>query len=461
MLSNHSTLKLTPEKLKFLIIITTGCTFAGIIWGLIYAYLGLYISVIPPFLFSISVGLALLLYKFYKTENLLANMQILMILIIPTILQWTLGGFHKSGVVILWSIVAPFGAIIFQDNARAILWTLAYGVLLAIFFYKENLYFAAFCLLLGIYLITRTSTIFEWNVDTVLIQKIELGVLYPMSTFSILFHDFLFFRKLHKVNFYFFVLCTTLSIPTIFVPIYIAEYILRFWQLSFLLIGVPLTGFLFYKAIRLKIQNAKRLFWFFISVIIAAIFDILDSLVFNTGLAFSKYAFFIYIIGLFTVLANKFVSLHNETEKLNQTLESKVEERTRELSETLSTVQMLKRQQDGDYFLTSLLIKSLTAKDTITDEVHVKFKLKQKKQFEFQKKWSEIGGDLCRSEVIKLRNKKYTVFFNADVMGKSMQGAGGALVLGAVFDGSKMPLWNCIEFLKVLMVPCLYQLSWG
>ncbi len=138
MQQKKSTPKLSPEKLKSLIIITSGCTMAGILWGLIYAYLGLYISMIPPFVFSIFVGISLLVYRFFQTESLLANMQILMILVIPTILQWTLGGFHKSGVVILWSTIAPFGAIIFQNNMKAILWTLAYGVLLAISFYFDS-----------------------------------------------------------------------------------------------------------------------------------------------------------------------------------------------------------------------------------------------------------------------------------------------------------------------------------
>ena len=45
-----------------------------------------------------------------------------------------------------------------------------------------------------------------------------------------------------------------------------------------------------------------------------------------------------------------------------------------------------------------------------------------------------MGGDLCRAESLVLRDRNMTVFFNADAMGKSMQGAGGALVMGSVFD---------------------------
>jgi hypothetical protein len=60
--------------------------------------------------------------------------------------------------------------------------------------------------------------------------------------------------------------------------------------------------------------------------------------------------------------------------------------------------------------------------------------VKQKKKFKFRHRNSEIGGDLCMVHQIHLKENLYTVFLNADAMGKSMQGAGGALVLGSVFE---------------------------
>ena len=119
-------------------------------------------------------------------------------------------------------------------------------------------------------------------------------------------------------------------------------------------------------------------------------------------------------------------------------LEDKVKERTADLKTTLDEVQVLKQKQDGDYFLTSLLLKPLgTNRVNKSPYVDVEFLVKQKKQFQF-KKWKneEIGGDICMAHTISLRDKDYTVFLNADAMGKSMQGAGGALVLGAVFESN-------------------------
>ncbi len=117
-----------------------------------------------------------------------------------------------------------------------------------------------------------------------------------------------------------------------------------------------------------------------------------------------------------------------------ETLEEKVKERTNELQNTLETVQKLKVQQDGDYFLTSLLLEPLSSNYVRSKYVHVNFFLRQKKQFSFRQWEKEIGGDLCTAHTIYLRGKSFTVFMNADAMGKSMQGAGGILVLGSVFQ---------------------------
>ena len=44
----------------------------------------------------------------------------------------------------------------------------------------------------------------------------------------------------------------------------------------------------------------------------------------------------------------------------------------------------------------------------------------------------EIGGDILIADEIYLNDNKFILFINGDAMGKSMQGACGALVLGAI-----------------------------
>lgn len=110
-----------------------------------------------------------------------------------------------------------------------------------------------------------------------------------------------------------------------------------------------------------------------------------------------------------------------------------VAERTAQLRQTLNEVQELKKQQDGDYFLTSLLLDPLNVLEGTDPSVKINSIVKSKKQFTF-KQWNrELGGDMCVAYDLNLKGKKMTVFMNADAMGKSIQGAGGAIVLGSVF----------------------------
>ncbi|HMV44106.1 MAG TPA: SpoIIE family protein phosphatase, partial [Leptospiraceae bacterium] len=146
-------------------------------------------------------------------------------------------------------------------------------------------------------------------------------------------------------------------------------------------------------------------------------------------------------------LANRFINLHETVEDLNKTLEDKVEQRTKELQDTLKEVKLLKEQQDGDYFLTTLIISPLASNVQGDDTVDIQILIHQKKRFEFKNKIHEIGGDICISETIYLKGRKFTAFVNGDAMGKSIQGAGGALVLGVVFKSilSRAKLYSTKE----------------
>lgn len=93
----------------------------------------------------------------------------------------------------------------------------------------------------------------------------------------------------------------------------------------------------------------------------------------------------------------------------------------------------LKNQQDGDYFLTSLLLTPLNRPKTTSPIVEVDFFLKQYKTVQFRNRNVELGGDINLFDSLVFQNKAYTLFVNGDAMGKSMQGAGGALVFGSLW----------------------------
>jgi hypothetical protein len=299
----------------------------------------------------------------------------------------------------------------------------------------HNFLFAAFCTSLSIYLFTRGNTVYEIGIDSMLITRIEYIFLFHITVFSIAFFENFIKGKNGIVTKISFGITWALALPMFFVGIVVAYKLLLLWQI-FTLLTFVYTIYLMIWGIVKKHPDSKRLFFGFVILVVSAILDIIGSMALfksiqNFGLM--QYGFFTFIIGIAVVLANRFLRVHNEVEELNANLEKKVEERTRELQKTLTQVQTLKLQQDGDYFLTTLLIKPLMINEAKSKKIKIEFFIKQKKTFEFKNRTYEIGGDMCIANNIKLRGKNYCVFINGDAMGKSIQGAGGALVLGVVF----------------------------
>lgn len=324
-----------------------------------------------------------------------------------------------------------------------------------------NFYFGVFCIFLFVYLFTRTSIVFDIFKDSTLIQKVEYVVLFNSMTLFLMFIDKLFGNRITLFPKIYGATAVILSLAAIPTTSVFNTLILRAWQL---IAFIGILYFLIFQLVRSISREVKTRMagrsgsWpgrFFsalgnavlfspagnltiglLTVMATGIFDVLDSAIFATGIALSKYGFAVFVIGIAVMLANRFLKVHNEVEELNATLEKKVEERTQELQASLVRVSDLKKQQDADYFLTSLLLKPLAANTSNSKNLQIEYLIKQKKTFEFRRWKSEIGGDINMAASIQLKDRPYVVFVNADAMGKSMQGAGGALVLGAVFQST-------------------------
>ena len=107
-------------------------------------------------------------------------------------------------------------------------------------------------------------------------------------------------------------------------------------------------------------------------------------------------------------------------------------EKNVDLSNSLDETKRLKLQQDADYALTARLMEPFTGNLVKSNRFKIEFYMKQKKSFTFKGHSMEIGGDILIADEIYLNDNKFILFINGDAMGKSMQGACGALVLGAI-----------------------------
>ena len=118
---------------KAILILLAGiCTVLGGLWGFAYHALGLTFSGSIPLAYA-AISVVSLLYFFRsKRYRFFCRSQLTLILILPVLLQWSLGGASGSGAVILWSILSPIGALMFAGTKRAIPWFVAYLVLMVL-----------------------------------------------------------------------------------------------------------------------------------------------------------------------------------------------------------------------------------------------------------------------------------------------------------------------------------------
>ena len=105
---------------------------AAFIWGSIYFYLGHPLSGTIPMSYSVISVLTLVYYFKNKKTEFLEKSQLLLVLLLPFFLMWSLGGFFHGSTVMIWALFTPIAASIFMDKNNALIWFIAYFVLLLI-----------------------------------------------------------------------------------------------------------------------------------------------------------------------------------------------------------------------------------------------------------------------------------------------------------------------------------------
>ncbi|MEW5938346.1 MAG: adenylate/guanylate cyclase domain-containing protein [Chloroflexota bacterium] len=99
---------------------------AGILWGVMYFALGQQLAGIIPLSYTLLSLLSIGLFALTRRFRLFRFVQIVLILLLPFFLMISLGGFVNSSAVILWSLLCPFGALLFDEPRYAFRWLLAY-----------------------------------------------------------------------------------------------------------------------------------------------------------------------------------------------------------------------------------------------------------------------------------------------------------------------------------------------
>ena len=135
-LAGDTELSSDPEQLRLrkaiLILLSITCTILGIFWGSTYFFLGRPLPGSLPLGYAAMSAGSLVYYLVSKRYKFFCRSQLILILVLPFFLQWSLGGFAASGSVLIWSILAPIGALMFAGTTRAIPWFFAYLLLITL-----------------------------------------------------------------------------------------------------------------------------------------------------------------------------------------------------------------------------------------------------------------------------------------------------------------------------------------
>ncbi|MBA1443696.1 MAG: adenylate/guanylate cyclase domain-containing protein [Chromatiales bacterium] len=98
----------------------------GLLWGGIYIEFDEPLAGAVPITYAVISSLSILLFGLTHRYRLFRASQLLLILILPFLLHLALGGFVNSSAAILWSLICPFGALLFGQRQHALWWFLAF-----------------------------------------------------------------------------------------------------------------------------------------------------------------------------------------------------------------------------------------------------------------------------------------------------------------------------------------------
>ena len=100
----------------------------AVIWVTTYSVLGLYASAAFPFGYQLASIAGLVVFSRTKAFEFFRVSQLVLMLLLPVLLQWSLGGFVVSGGVILWALISPLAALVFSPNPLR--WFIGYLLLI-------------------------------------------------------------------------------------------------------------------------------------------------------------------------------------------------------------------------------------------------------------------------------------------------------------------------------------------
>lgn len=124
-------IELRAQK-RVLVAVSIVVAVLAIAWGAVYLAFDLRLAASIPWTYTVAVSVSLVFFGITRRYAAFRSSQLLLILLLPFLLQVALGGFVNASAVIIWSLLAPLGALAMVGRRQAIGWFIAYAVLVVI-----------------------------------------------------------------------------------------------------------------------------------------------------------------------------------------------------------------------------------------------------------------------------------------------------------------------------------------
>lgn len=220
---------------------------------------------------------------------------------------------------------------------------------------RYNILFGFFSITLSIYLLCRTSMVYNFIRDTDIAVLVEFVSLYMLFPLILLFMELIIIGRIRIFTRIYTIFCALLIVASLPTTLSFRIDILRIWQYSSIVplvyyivfqLGIPFSrevmkirespvddrqpGIVPSIAEVMKRTVTGNLMVGALILASCAVFDVLNALFFNLGFVTANYGFFIFIIGVTRVLSNRFRGLYSEIDGLHVDLDRK----SKDLSET-------------------------------------------------------------------------------------------------------------------------------
>src|SRR5207249_5337238 len=114
----------------FLLVTGSGAA-AGALWALAYGLLGRPLSAAVPGAFAVAATAVGIMLLRSRELGRLRELMLLLILLLPAVLQASLGGYVKGSAVIMWSFFAPLSALVFFGPRAGWAWLAGFVAVIA------------------------------------------------------------------------------------------------------------------------------------------------------------------------------------------------------------------------------------------------------------------------------------------------------------------------------------------